>query len=476
MLFKRNLFIISKLPIVKTRSWSSKSINAFCNLFDLSRGEFDSYRKETNIPSLEVEHLNEISNLRERINIPVQEWLLFPSLLKENARHLEECYLQLKEGGFERIDARILAKRLVQKSIRLLKAGGYLSAHVSVTESFLKHLNHKLSIENLSEESTFHFVYRTVLTHCLMSRFNTTQSVIEKFFRMYPIVKIKSFQTHLENFQLADKLNFPTDDIFQCGFLLSTHPKNTYRLLREVPTLAGMDIHEAIRLKPRLLRIPSKKIKEIYRCLREANIADDVIQHHLSIFFLSPNTVALRIKDARSIPEFNFFINDPNFLRLIINFGETRSRIAYLKEMKIKCTSLSVLCYKPEQFIAFLQQGLNMHRHEEVTKFIQQLLGSHSRRIGVNLKKHVHHRCVNLSRIEDNYEYLRELNFSREAIINAIPVLLYSRGKVKAAYESARDYLKGDGTEIEHLNLILYFMEREHHFTGNGIWNHTENA
>lgn len=58
-----------------------------------------------------------------------------------------------------------------------------------------------------------------------------------------------------ESLDLAEhEIKFDKGGIRRNGFIISTDPLNTKLILENVPTLAGLDIREAIKIEPAILK------------------------------------------------------------------------------------------------------------------------------------------------------------------------------------------------------------------------------
>lgn len=271
---KSNFFLIYQLHkiIRKSSSWSSKSVTAFCEIFDVDRNDFLKYRRDYKIPALTVKRIEALSSLRETLKIDKSEWLLYPELVKRSPLMLEQYCLNLNEGGFQTIRAVVLANygKIVKTKIRYLKANGYLPMHVNVAESYLSHLSPKpqLFIGDLTDDNTLNLTHYNILTRFLMWRLNASYETIQKLFRKFSLAKIWSFKQLCQSIQFAEQLGCTPDKIFQYGHTFKTPPKTIESLLIQVPTLAGLDICKVISSTPYLIRVPPEQLLASYKILK----------------------------------------------------------------------------------------------------------------------------------------------------------------------------------------------------------------
>lgn len=77
--------------------------------------------------------------------------------------------------------------------------------------------------------------------------------------------------------------------------------------------------------------------------LQDANIPDSQIRRAINVYHLSPKTVQARLDALKSTPEFEVLMNNNRVLHLIVHLHRAKSRLAFLRDVKMKCASLLVL-------------------------------------------------------------------------------------------------------------------------------------
>ncbi|KAJ8961176.1 hypothetical protein NQ318_008857 [Aromia moschata] len=89
------------------------------------------------------------------------------------------------------------------------------------------------------------------------------------------------------------------------------------------------------------------------------------------------------------------------------------------------------------------------------------------------MKLHPYYRQVPIKDMQDSYDYLTKHKFQNHNIFKVMHVLLYPVEKLDKALNEMRtneDFNYISLSQVKKLRLMLYFIEKEHHFTGNGIW------
>lgn len=96
----------------------------------------------------------------------------------------------------------------------------------------------------------------------------------------------------------------------------------------------------------------------------------------MNVFILSPETVARRLKEVQTIPELKIHLSNPQFLQIIVYYARAKTRLEFLRKVKLKCTSLHVIGN-----FAFLSKQIGLHTCFRY-KQRRNLRDAHSRRKG----------------------------------------------------------------------------------------------
>lgn len=95
----------------------------------------------------------------------------------------------------------------------------------------------------------------SVLESYLTWKLSITTDDFQKYCRNYLPLKHKPMSDVQEAIDIAlNMINFNIEDIRRNGFILSSDPIKTKLIIENVPSLAGLDIREAIRIEPAILK------------------------------------------------------------------------------------------------------------------------------------------------------------------------------------------------------------------------------
>lgn len=107
-------------------------------------------------------------------------------------------------------------------------------------------------------------VRMSVLEKYLHWRLLVTSEDFQKYCRNYLPLKHKPMSDIKEALNLAqDEIKFDVQTIRRNGFIISTDPIKTKMILENVDNIAGLDIREAIRLEPGLLKNNYRALLEV---------------------------------------------------------------------------------------------------------------------------------------------------------------------------------------------------------------------
>lgn len=113
----------------------------------------------------------------------------------------------------------------------------------------------------------------SVLEKFLQWRLSVTSEEFHKYCRLYLTLKHKPMCDIIQSLHLAqNEIKFDENVIKRNGFIISTDPVKTQLILDNVNTLAGMDIRQAIRTEPGLLKNNHTAFLEITKLLEVNNM------------------------------------------------------------------------------------------------------------------------------------------------------------------------------------------------------------
>nr|XP_022914318.1 transcription termination factor 5, mitochondrial isoform X1 [Onthophagus taurus] len=435
--------------------------------------------KSNGLTRVDKENIIENVNLLSSLGFTKEEIINNGVLLRRSCKQLQDQCLVLKEVGFKDVTPTVLVnfRKLLYKTVKTLKNMSFLSKDCNVFANLLTHLDPKPSDfligYKYNEQDMVAKIHAVIIKKYLEWRLEATPTEIETTFRKYRTLNYKSFQNISENIKFALSIGFPPKKLLGFNYVLITNPNYPKTIIKEMPFMHDLDMKVAMRRYPKLATITPRNFKKIYEILKKEEFPDEFIKHHMNVFCLSPKTVLFRLNELKRTPELNILRGNPNILKLIVHYNRTRYRMSIMKDMDLKCFTVNPLEKDDEElFDNKMKLGNDMNAKYDVILLLKGLLNADKDTLKNGLKKHPHYLEIPLLEIKTTVKFLQK-NFSNEAILNVLPIVLYPISKIRDALRILnlmKDLSYGNLSETNKLNLILYIIEKSHHFTGDGVW------
>lgn len=465
----------------------------YCNLRSYSTAQFlgmnqtdlTNFLLRKKLQNISMNQLERTEKFLKNLGYTNEQLILNGTIFRYPFYILDQKISTLKEGGFKNISPRhiVNSRKLINKDIITLKDQGHIPKETLVPNSLLAHLdppNCGINIRDLDESLTFSKIHRSILTRYLVYKLETKEHKITSLFRIHHRLNLKPLSYLCWNINFALNIGYSKEKILNNIYILCTHPINTEEVIKELPQLLGdIDVKNEMFVYPKLFGIPLENIHSIYNTLKKHGIKVEAIVKSMNIFTLSIDTVELRLHEIQNSPEMRVLLHEPLILKLIVHLRRAKTRLKMLNEYNMKCADLAILGTDGPKFEEHVKDGKDINYNQEILRFIKRLLKCNILEFKEKLRDHPYYNYVPLITIQDSYNYLKSLQFSEMELKEVVQLLLYPRSKIKVAYDKCTEYCKQQGLSnidnIQVLNLTLYFIEKDHHFTGNGIWNNIEN-
>lgn len=143
---------------------------------------------------------------------------------------------------------------------------------------------------------------------------------------------------------------------------------------------------------------------------------------------MSPTTLRLRLDDILKIPMFQVLMDYPQMLKLVVHHIKIRSRLAFLKRLKLRCASLSQIGnLHTKSFEEYIQLVKDANSSQCVIAFFCKLLDKSKEDIEGKLKKHPYYCNIPFSDINTTFRSLTQQGYTKENIFRCLLILLYPR-------------------------------------------------
>ncbi|XP_048005545.1 transcription termination factor 5, mitochondrial-like [Leguminivora glycinivorella] len=420
----------------------------------------------------------------------IKDPLLFsilPITIKFRHKVLDEC-------GFENITPKHILSYLQimkQTTIGQLKKSGELSTMLNVENRLASYMTQwPTSLTTLIygdiNEITMYTLRLKILQRYLELMLDLTEDEFQRGIKTYPTIKHRPLEYINETLNILQSVvKIPDKKIKGNLYLIHVDPENLKKIIYKLRSIGGVDIKDILRLHPKLATKKYEVMVETRHVLQEYGITDEAQRRCFDIYTLSPDTVRTRLEEAKTIPEFQTFLNHPRFLKMIHYKNTAMLRLRSLYNNRKKCLSLNILSGSAVQYDTFEKApGDRLGKGKDLVFCISQCLGDmySSAQIRNTVKRHPFWINVPLVQIKFVYQQLSR-KFSVQDIYENCPILLYPWAKIKKVLdifevkqkpaESLYSIELLDLTKLEKsqkLSLVLYYLEKNHYFSGNGVW------
>ncbi|CAH1983929.1 unnamed protein product [Acanthoscelides obtectus] len=381
------------------------------------------------------------------------------------------------------------AIHFMKKEVLNLKKCAIIMDKTDVARSLVEHIENKEIAEKVYERhddyTPWNIVHMNILKSFLKWRLNAGEDDIVKLFTVHRMIINKSFRIIQENIAIAEELGFNSDKILKNGFLLNNYPTYARTILEDFSNLAGADMKRAIKHHPKLLTRPPRNIIKIYGILKEFEIPDELIRKGMSVFSMSPETVRARLQAIEGDPDMKTLLKHPRIIDFLLHHQKVTKRLSFLQDLQLRCASFQVLGTSNEdEFNDYIREGKDINHPADIIFFLKSIFKIDDPSLKDKIKRHPHYSRIPLKDMLETYKFLIHRKFRKMHIYKAVHILLYPKAKIEKVIKCLRsgevpNVKYRPLSQVDRLNLIIYMIEKEHHFTGNGVWmngrNKTEN-
>lgn len=447
--------------------------------------QFFSKTVDINDIEASTQYLKDLSFSNEDI-------LKYPTILLQHRITLSNRKQVLEECCFREVNIKFLYQfiTLMNKNIVTLKSDNLISVKADVPKNILKQINDGPSFLELSSSMDDKMQLKKlrwlIISHFLKCKLKVTDEELTKLPKMDLFrLRHRSLRSLVETVDvLQNKLNFSSERILKNAYLLQAYADNLNEIITELPQIGNVPIEELIKRFPKLALNKVETTKLIIGHVRSFNIPEICLLKDLQILSLSPATVYDRLVEMTKIEEFDVLRNHPRVLRLVHYYNKATIRLAFFKQLNVKCTSLNVLVSASPVFEKYARDGVDKTNGQDTIIYIEETLKRDRSWAKAVLNRHPHWLNIPVRAVRESINYLQNEGFTEDEICENLHLVLYPKHKI----EQKLNFLMQKGSETDGknldsnvsiiseisnsklLNLCLYFIEAEYHFSGDGVW------
>lgn len=321
----------------------------------------------------------------------------------------------------------------MNRKISLLKDYNYIKRDSNVPEHLLSFLDIpvKLTTE-LMDNMPLSETRKKIIATYLKTKLEMSAEEDTKLWKIYGSgLKNRNLESIVKVINiLENQLEFSKNRIFKNGFMLYACADNLVSMLNDVPPIAGVSIKEIIVQRPKIIMQSVQTVLDIIKHVKSLDIPEDRILKCLEIFTLSSDTVKERLDELSQISEFNVLISNPRILRLIHFQVKAKTRLDYLKQLKLKCVSLHVLTGPSDTFEKFAKDGVDKTKGKDTVMFLAKTFKLNCEEIRNIICRHPYSYHIPVVSIKETIDYLRYKQFTDHEIAENIYLVLYPISRV----------------------------------------------
>lgn len=424
----------------------------------------------------------------------IEEPLMFsmlPVTLKFRFKVLHEC-------GIEKISPAHLVSYLPlvkQKTIGELKRSGQISSIINVENRLASYMTQwPTSLTTLVygdiDEWTLYTLRLKIIQRYLELILDLTEEEFHRGLHTYPTIKHRPLAVINDTLTILQSLiMMPSHKIKSNLYLVHSDPENLKQIIYNFRSIGGIDMKEILRMHPKLATKNYHTLVETRKVLQEYKISSEAQIRCFEIYTLGPSTVRERLEKAKTIPEFNTFFTHPRFLKMIYYKNTAMKRLMKLYQHNKKCLSLNILSGSSAHYDVFEKApGDRLGKGKDLVFCISQSLGTmySMNQVRNVIKRHPFWINIPLVQIKFVYQQL-STEFSPNDIYQNCPILLYPWNKINEVLNVFNNKKQNqvpflqEQLDLDKLNkaqklsLVLYLLEKNHYFTGNGVWTEEKN-
>lgn len=439
---------------------------------------------ELNDNTLNIDELRASAGFLTQKEFSPNEILKHPESLLINQLRLSHRLKVLDECCFQKHKVLCLYKfnRILTKRINLLKMHSLIDQKANVCEKLVNLLDVQIKLPaGIDDEASLNRVRDVILKLYLKKRLSIPEG--SRILTCGPL-KYQSLESIVKVIDiLQNQLNFNQENIVSNHNLLLACPDNFSKLITEVPTIADVPISEIIQVRPSIALLPVESIQSSLRRIKSFDIPEDRVLNFLDILSLPPDTIRDRLMQVSKERDFNVFWSHPKMLRLIFYQEAARTKLDYVDKLNLKYASLSILAGSFKRFKKYSREGTDQMRGDDAVAYLAKYFKKRANDIEHGLRRHPHWRRISANAVKAAVDYLRYKKFTDEEIYENLYILLYPVTRIEKKLTPLLEGKKEtNGSQMisgallstipnsKLLNLCLYYIEAEFHFSGDGVW------
>ncbi|KAL2714604.1 hypothetical protein V1478_015789 [Vespula squamosa] len=237
--------------------------------------------------------------------------------------------------------------------------------------------------------------------------------------------------------------------------------------------IANFTFHDIFKRFHEIILCDPENIKKLLESFKKYELDNKILLSCLRIFTIKNEDFVNKMDTLLTIPDLRVWCKTPRILFFIVRKNVVNERIEFFrKNDNIKWINSYLLTSDKTYFEKYNRGEFSFSKKKKYIEYIlDKELGIKSKDLINKFQQHPYWNRVSFVDLDNTLCTIKE-NFSREDICNNIHIILYPWSIINKVLKSIQESDKySKYTPSQQLALCLYFMEKDNHFTGDGIWN-----
>uniref|UniRef100_A0A0C9RB16 Uncharacterized protein n=1 Tax=Fopius arisanus TaxID=64838 RepID=A0A0C9RB16_9HYME len=387
--------------------------------------------------------------------------------------------LLLKEMGAQYINTAMLRTCASRVHVVSFKAYTKIPNDDIIAKNMYSHLHEPPPgvppLSDLNDYMTVKEYRKRCLLHWLKWRLeipDDNEKLLETFFKR---LRYKSFARLRKSFDiLHEELGMPVSLIREKKCLSYVSGVDLQKILTHLPDICGVSVKELLKNNLPLLRMTYKSLCLAKFALEDFGVTSEQLLETPKVLLVNSDSLEVGLETISTTPELKILIDHPRLLRILLTKDGVQRRLDYLRYLSINHVTVAALGRTKVEFDKYLKSGTYKAKGDEIGLMLKKYFKKSVAEIQEKIEMHPLWKYVDLFTIHTTLHYLME-SFDAEDIFKNLPLILHSRDKVEFRLVSLIEMNKQINennrfTPSQILALCAYEIEKEFHFTGDGVW------
>ncbi|XP_034940314.1 transcription termination factor 5, mitochondrial [Chelonus insularis] len=400
-------------------------------------------------------------------------------LFSLDKNEIETRIFILREIGVENIVPVMLNNSIQHVNLKLFRVFAQINEHIDMGERLYSFLLEPSTLmppfKNLDENVSIKTYRYQCLSHYFQWRLKIPPEEKLTIDKLVTNTIGHNFAKLRKSFSvLHEVVGIPIDLMRNPFYLKYCSPDDLICIIERIKTICNVPIIELIQSTPTLCGMDYKNVVVIKHLLEKNKYSEEQLRNCPKVLLADSDEVTDILNIINQRADFRIFHNHPQILDIYLLEDEFKLRMGYLKYLNIQTASVSLFKKPTLAFDKITRSGKFTFDINEIYWIIKKFLSIDKQEVIHLLKKHPFWNKIDLLIIYETLQFLTSF-FDVNAIKNNFTVVLYSRAVLEEVLiEIINTHhvcsFENPYTTTQILALCEYEIEKNYHFTGDGVW------